>query len=248
MKLEYPIGLADAAKTLGVRLGTGVAIDERSALMHLHSHMGGDIFGAEDTFGFSLNPLKVFKPVKKKLAAKLNVKAQTTGGKEAAVNLNRAAVKPDLKKTAEGLKGAMKVIGPIAMFAIPGIGPIVGTAAFAAMASADKLLSDPKVTNAAAVIKNTQAMAALGDVAAQRGAAVLAATAKIRVAKKTPPGQPAIPVTTPAQKTAVAKAIPKTAVKKSPAEVKALATKKLIEAKSQGWFTKFLGWFGLKPK
>lgn len=111
----------------------------------------------------------------------------------------------------------------------------------AAMSAADRLLGDAKVRNAALVVRNTQALAALGDPAARRGLQVLSAVGSIRVAKKAPPGKavvPKSPVKTPVVQTT------------SPARVTALAqataAKKAADAANKTWVEKLLGWFGLE--
>ncbi len=111
----------------------------------------------------------------------------------------------------------------------------------AAMSAADRLLGDPKVNNAALVVRNTQALAALGDPAAKRGLQVLSAVGTIRVAKKAPPGKAVVP------KVAVKTPVVQTT---SPARVTALAqataAKKAADAANKNWVEKLLGWFGLE--
>ncbi len=113
-----------------------------------------------------------------------------------------------------------------------------------AMAAADKLLGDPKVGNAALVVRNTKALAALGDPSAKRGLAVLNSVATIRKAKKVPPGKSAVPKA-PIPKAAV---IQKTTPAKVTAMAKAVATQKKVDAKNKTWVAKVLGWFGLEAK
>jgi hypothetical protein len=93
-------------------------------------------------------------------------------------------------------KAALKV-GAVASFVVPGVGPIAGGSALAAMGAADKLLAGKNKKHAAKVISNTKAMAALGDPAAQRGAVVLAAVSAVRQKNQVPAGKKAIPVPTP---------------------------------------------------
>ncbi len=111
----------------------------------------------------------------------------------------------------------------------------------AAMSAADRLLGDTKVRNAALVVRNTQALAALGDPAAKRGLQVLNAVGTIRAVKQAPPGKavvPKTPVKTPVVQTT------------SPARVTALAqataAKKAADAANKTWVEKLLGWFGLE--
>lgn len=111
------------------------------------------------------------------------------------------------------------------------------------MSAADRLLGDPKVANAALVVRNTQALAALGDPAAKRGLQVLNAVGTIRAVKKAPPGKAVVPkatVRTPVVQTT------------SPAKVTALAkmtaAKKAADEKNKTWVDKVLGWFGLESK
>lgn len=110
-----------------------------------------------------------------------------------------------------------------------------------AMAAADRLLGDAKVRNAALVVRNTQALAALGDPAAKRGLQVLSAVGTIRAVKQAPPGKavvPKTPVKTPVVQTT------------TPARVTALAqataAKKAADAANKNWIEKVLGWFGLE--
>ncbi len=85
------------------------------------------------------------------------------------------------------------------------------------MAAADRLLGDPKIANAQAVIRNTHALAALGDSAAKRGLVALQAVGNIRAQKGAIPGQKVIQ----------AKALPPRAVtaRRTPAQVRRMAAK-----------------------
>jgi hypothetical protein len=103
-----------------------------------------------------------------------------------------------------------------------------------AMAGADKLLGDPNVKNARAVIRNTQAMAALGDPAAKRGLSVLTAVGHIRLAKATPVGQRAVPHVLTVPPAALT-------VRRSPVQVRKLAVKKAAE-KPKGFWARFVAW------
>lgn len=126
-------------------------------------------------------------------------------------------------------------------FAVPGTAKLPPPAAAAALASADRLLSDPNVTNAAEVIDNTKALAALGDSNAQRGASVIEAVANARQDAGTPPGQPLIPVTTPEQLAMVEAAIPMTVQFTPISDVQQMVADK----KNESWFARFLSLFGL---
>lgn len=202
----------------------------------------------QDAFGFGLPKFlskKVKKLTVKPLTAKLMAKATTPQQKAAVQALARAPLKVNVKKTVTGLaKGIGKGIA-IASFVVPGAGPLLGGAGLAALGAADKLLSDPRIKNAAAVVKNTQALAALGSKPAQRGAATLAAASQIRIKLGTPAGKPAIPLKTVAQKAAVAAVLPKTVAKVTPAQVKALATK-AVAIKKPGFWSRLLAVFNLK--
>lgn len=111
----------------------------------------------------------------------------------------------------------------------------------ASMAAADRLLGDPKIANAALVVRNTQALAALGDPAAKRGLQVLTAVGTIRKTKQAPPGKAVVPKTPIKQPVVQAT---------SPARVTALAqataAKKAADAANKTWVEKLLGWFGLE--
>lgn len=139
-------------------------------------------------------------------------------------------------------RAPMKLGDPIfPSFVIPGKTRLPKPAAAAALASADKLLSDPRIQNAAEVIDNTKALAALGDEDARRGAAVLEAVASARQSAGTAPGQPLIPIDTPEQLAMVEAAAPSTVRYTPLADVQQLVTEK----KKEGWFTRFLSLFGL---
>lgn len=148
---------------------------------------------------------------------------------------------PVSKITAQAINSAIKkTVTPagIVSFGVPSTGNVK-----AAMSQADRLLGDPKVNNAALVVRNTKALAALGDPSAKRGLSVLNAVATIRVAKKTVPGKAAVPqlkIKTPV--------VQKTTPAKITALVKTTAVKKTIDTKKQTWVQKVLGWFGLQVK
>jgi hypothetical protein len=110
------------------------------------------------------------------------------------------------------------------------------------MTAADKLLGDPAVKNAAQLISNTKALAAMGNVPARRGAAALAAVAQIRAKTGALPGQAVIkpiptlarPVTKPpvVNTTAYVQTVPR-------AQVKALATNAIKTAPKKSFWQKF---------
>lgn len=197
----------------------------------------------QDAFGFGLP--KFFSKKLKKIAIKpLAAKAKTPQQKAAVAALMKAPLKVNVKQSIVGLGKGIATGVSIASFVVPGVGPIIGGAGIAALGAADKLLSDPRVKNAAAVVKNTRALASLGSIPAQRGAATLAAAAQIRAKLGTPVGKAAIPLNTTAQRAAVAAMIPKTVAKVTPSQVKQLAVKAV--AKKPGFWTRVLAVFGLK--
>ncbi len=205
-------------------------------------HDAVDVVG-QDVFGFGLP--KFFSKKVKKIALKpLAAKAKTPQQKAAFAALMKAPVKVNVKKSVTGLGKAVGTGVAIASFVVPGAGPLIGGAGLAALGAADKLLSDPRVKNAAQVVKNTQALASLGSKPAQRGAATLAAAAAIRKAKATPPGKAAIPLATTAQRAAVAAMVPKTVAKTTPAQVKKLAATAVV--KKPGFWSRLLAVFNLK--
>lgn len=112
-----------------------------------------------------------------------------------------------------------------------------------AMSAADRLLGDRKIANSALVVRNTKALAALGDPSAKRGLAVLNAVGTIRAAKKIPAGKPAVakaPVTSlVVQKTSPAKVV---------SLAKTTVAKKAADKAKEPWYQKVLGWFGLEVK
>lgn len=105
----------------------------------------------------------------------------------------------------------------------------------AAMAAADRLLGDPKIANAQAVVRNTKALAALGDASAKRGLVVLQAVGNIRAAKKTPPGTQAVPTG--------AAPIRAVTIKRTPAQVRRMAAKTGNAQSTPGVFRRILNWF-----
>jgi len=204
-----------------------------------------DLMGivGRDAFGFGL-PKFISKPLKKIAIKPLAAKAKTPQQKAAVQALMKAPLKVNVKKSVTGLAKAVGTGVAVASFVVPGAGPLIGGAGLAALGAADKLLSDPRVKNAAQVVKNTQALASLGSVPAQRGAATLAAAAQIRQKLATPAGRAAIPLNTTAQRAAVAAMVPKTVAKVTPAQVKQLAAKAVV--KKPGFWARVLAVFGLK--
>ena len=211
-------------------------------LIDVFGHDAVDIVG-QDAFGFGL-PKMFRKIVKKTVIKPLAAKAKTPQQKALVAALAKAPLKVNVKKSIVGLGKGIGTGVAIASFVVPGAGPLIGGAGLAALGAADKLLSDPRVKNAAQVVKNTRALAALGDVPAQRGAAALATVAQIRKTKAVPPGKAAIPLTTTAQRAAVAAMVPKTVQKTTPAQLKVLASTAVI--KKPGLWARVLAAFGLK--
>lgn len=151
-----------------------------------------------------------------------------------------------LKKLGKGIgKGLGKVgkiagkVGAVASFAIPGVGPLVGPAALAGMAAADKLLGSKKNHAAAAkIVSNTKALAALGDPQAIRGAQVLATVSLMRQQQKAPPGKAVVPH---ASKTTPVKPFIKTTPQLH-VQALALSAKKPANINKTKW-VKFKEWF-----
>lgn len=222
--VQQAAGIIEAAKKLGYTIDTSVTFDAETPLKKVAQQLNGaeTTFGAEDAEfgGFFLT--KLLKHPVKKVSAKLQKKAPQHAA--VAKKLGQASPKIDVKKSATG---AIKIAGKaaaIASFAVPGVGPLVGGPALAAMQAADKLLGDPKVKNAAQLVSNTKALAALGNQPARRGAAVLGAVAQIRADKNAKPGQAVLPPG-PVNTRVYAQAVPRT-------QVKALAAKAIVNKKS----------------
>ena len=179
------------AQSLGYDIDDSVTFDSTEAIKKVAAQLNGQgaTFGAEDASfgGFFLT--KLFKKPQKKIAGKLQAKAQTPAQKQAAAKLADARIKVNVKKSATGLVKVTGKAAAIASFAVPGVGPLVGGTALSAMQAADKLLGDPAVKNASQLVSNTKALAALGDVPARRGAAVLGAVAQMRAAQGAQSGQ-----------------------------------------------------------
>jgi hypothetical protein len=238
------------ARDLGVEIDKEVTFDPKNAILKVAQQLEGAevTFGSEDAeFGslfskiFKKSPAsKLHKQVIKKMASH----ASTPQQKAAIQALGKADVKFDAKGTAKGLGQIAKTAGKVAAvasFVVPGVGPLVGGSALAAMSAADKLLGDPKVKNAAQLISNTKALAAMGNVPARRGAAALAAVAQIRQKTGAKPGQAVIkprpsPLRpaprAPAVNTALyVQAVPRT-------QVKALATQAIATAPKKSFWQK----------
>lgn len=148
-----------------------------------------------------------------------------------------SAVKKPVTTPASTKKGSGLIGGSTVAFGIrsPKITPK------AAMAAADKLLGDPKIANAQAVIRNTHALAALGDPAAKRGLVVLQAVGNIRAAKGAQPGQKVIPAASVNTRAVT--------IKRTPAQVRRMATKTTATAsthKTPGLWKRVLSWLGVK--
>lgn len=300
--IEHSQAVIEAAKQLGVQLGSGEDFDPSDALQTLGDELtsfAGDLtpvkwnddpddpFAGEDDpwetadfGGFSFKKLgrgivkgikKVARnPIVQVLNPALAISAHTTnkalGGK--------AIIKGPLGRVVDaGSAGVMKIVPmgnamgelgkkaagvtkmlPIkqAAAAIKSTANVRGVVSFgvpsngnvkSAMASADRLLGSRDINNAALVVRNTKALAALGDPAAKRGLSVLSATASIRVAKKAPPGKAVIP--RPATKTPV---VQKTSINQVKLLAEATAKKKALDEKNRTWVQKLLGWFGLEKK
>ncbi len=232
------------ARDLGVDIDSTVTFNPHTAIVKVAQQLeGGEVtFSGEDAeFG---GLFSIFKKSKKKLSAKLIAQAKTPAAKAAAAKLASAGMKVNVKATAAGLGRAVKTVGKVAAvasFVVPGVGPLVGGGALAALTAADKLLGDPKIKNAAQLVSNTKALAAMGNVPARRGAAALAAVAQIRQVKKAAPGQAVIkPKPTPAKPapkpltvntTAYVQAVPR-------AQVKALAIKAVATAPKKSFWQK----------
>lgn len=122
-------------------------------------------------------------------------------------------------------------------FKIPDDFSLDGDNALAAVAAADEIIRDPRARE---IIANTQAMAELGDKDAERGAAVLSATGRIRL-NNVAPDQPLIPVNSAAKSSAVNRVLKGTVSGTSSGQVKALAA----DVRERDWFQRVKDWFGL---
>lgn len=207
------------ARELGVELDDTVVFDAKTPLLKVAQQLSGDSvnFGAEDAeFG------GLFGRILKRVTPK---KAVPKG-----FDLAKADIKVDIKRSATGLAKGIGTAAAVASFVVPGVGPLVGSSALAAMTAADKLLGDPRVKDAAKLVSNTKALAALGNVPARRGAAVLGAVAQIRQVKEAPMGKAVLPIRS--IDTAVyVQAVPR-------AQVKALATNAVNKAPKRSFWQK----------
>ena len=212
-ELQNPKFLIDEVAKLGVQLPTSIKFDAEAPLVKLSEQFKGTdpSFGEDD----------------------INIGDSDFGSFLRHI-IGRKADRAVTKVVKVGAK-----VGAIASFAIPGVGPLVGTSAMAALAAGDKLLGDPKVKSAAKVVSNTKAMAALGNQSAKRGAMVLAAVQKIRTAKKVPIGKSAIPY--------VGTINPKKYTQKTTqSQAYALAQKKIAEKPKITFWVKVKKWLGFK--
>lgn len=141
------------------------------------------------------------------------------------------AVKKPVTTAASKMKGSGIVGGSTVAFGIRS----TKITPKAAMAAADRLLGDTKIANAQAVIRNTHALAALGDPAARRGLVILQAVGNIRAAKSAQPGQHVIPIV----KTQSLRAV---TIKRTPAQVRRMATKTPVTAKTPSLWKRVLTW------
>ena len=244
------------ARSLGVNIDDAVKFDAQKPLEKVAAQLRGDSvgFGAEDAeFGGFFSKINPLKKIHKKVVNKMAAKAPTPQARAALQKLATAPIHVDVKGSVKGLAKGIAAAGAIASFAVPGVGPLVGGSALAAMHAADKLLGDPKLKNAAQLVSNTKALAAIGNVPARRGAAVLGAVAQIREAKGAQPGQAVIPAVPPPAVSKAANARPPAKIVPPPAvntaaytqtvprtTVKALAT--VAVAKKKGILVRFKEW------
>lgn len=159
-------------------------------------------------------------------------------------------LKSTLKKAASAVK--KNVLRPVSTGTAPGIvrGNVVSFAVKSpmqpvqsVMAAADRLLGDPKIANAQAVIRNTQALAALGDPAAKRGLVALQAVGNIRAQKGAAPGQKVIQAKAASPRSVTAK--------RTPAQVRRMAAKTVAKPAVKGTpnlFRRILIKLGLSKK
>lgn len=222
-----PQSLVAEARRMGVEIDPRVRFSPEEPLIKMSQQYEGidPMFGAEDcdigcdsdSFGGFLG--KVLKKVTPK---KVNKQLAKKG-----IDLAKAKVKVDVKKTAQGLAKYTGKAAAVASFVVPGAGPLIGGPALAAMQAADKVLGGSGIKQAAKIVNNTKALAALGDTGARRGAAVLATVSQIRAKKQTPIGKKAVPAPVPPKISRYVKMVPKVTAN-------VLATKKVAEAKSSG--------------
>lgn len=227
-QLQYPPSLIAEAQALGVSIGDGDSISTDDALDTLEdeldhtARMNGDVKSSVrfrgDTFGFSI--AKAVKGVTSSAARAVGQNPMRELGKKSAwysMPLTPSKIATAVRNTATP-QGVVS-------FGVP-----PGTNMQGALSKADQLLGDRKITNAALIVRNTKALAALGDDNAKRGLTVLSAAAKIRTAKKTPPGKAAVPPS--AKPVAVVQ-------KTSPAQIKTLVK---TAPPKPGVLRRFINW------
>lgn len=251
-EVEQSPDVIAVARALGVDIDKAVAFDAGPPLQKVAAQLRGDAvsFGAEDAeFGGFFSRISPFKKVKKATIKKLESQAKTPQQKALIQQLAKAPMHVDVKGSVKGLAKGIATAGAVASFVVPGIGPLVGGSALAAMHAADKLLGDPNVKGAAKLVSNTKALAAIGDVPARRGAAILGAVAQIRQKKGALPGQAVIPAVIAPGQTPSAKVTPPPAVNTTVytqavprTTVKALAAKAVVASKKKGILIRLKEW------
>lgn len=239
------------ARSLGVDIDKSVSFDAQKPLEKVAAQLRGDsvTFGGEDAeFGGFFSKISPFKKIKKKTFDKMKAQATTPQQKALIDKLAKAPMHVDVKGSVKGLAKGIATAGAVASFVVPGVGPLVGGGALAAMHAADKLLGDPNIKNAAKLVSNTKALAAIGDKPARRGAAILGAVAQIRQKKGALPGQAVIPAVI-APGPAPAKVIPPPVINTSHytqqvprATVKSLAVQAAANAKKKGILIRIKEW------
>lgn len=194
---NIPPSLVEQGKRLGVDIDPRVTYEAQDALVKLSQQYGGidPEFGEEDC-EFAEDSAEFGSFLRHFIGRKAD-RAVRKAGAGAIKGIGKVA------------KTAVKV-GAVASFVVPGVGPLVGGSALAAMGAADKLLGGTKKKQAAKIVSNTKAMAALGDQDARRGVAVLATVAQIRKQKGVKPGKKAIPTPRPVRTQRFMKVVPKT--------------------------------------
>jgi len=140
-----------------------------------------------------------------------------------------------------------KTITPPVVFTYTGT-PDDKAKAIAALAAADRVLSDPKVSNGKQVVETTLAIArepiksedtliANKQKEIVQGAAVLQAVQQMREDMNIPPGQPMIPVQSPAQAAAVNAQAAESAYVLSDEDIAAL-----FPEEKKNWWARFVDW------
>ena len=260
--LQNPDALIREVESYGASLKKDIHFDPEHPLMEIQSQFNGEEYSpsgeeADAEFGgiFSVfSPKKHLGKIVSKATGK-NVKiTKINVGKSlagtAAVGLQAAAYIPGLSKldsVASKLKSVTKTVGTIkaavpakaiASFSLP-----KKISVNAALKSADRLIGSKKTPAAVKqqIINNTKALAALGDKSAQKSVLVLNAASKIRVATKTPIGQPAI--TKPAPKPVVP-AIKQTS-KSTVLQLAQNTNAKKDAITKQGWWPRFKHWVSI---